>query len=59
MLKAMFIPFYQAGYKTVLLRNVLGWPKTQREMILSPGDEEVAFLKKHIQTKLVEIDTLF
>ena len=46
MLKAMFIRFYQVGYKTVLLRNVLGWPKTQREMVLSPNDEEVAFSEK-------------
>ena len=39
MLKAMFIRFYLVGYKTVLLRNVFGWPKTQ-------NDEEVASSKK-------------
>ena len=46
MLKAMFIRFYLAGYKTVLLRNVLDWPKTPMEMVSSPNDEEVASSKK-------------
>ena len=46
MLKAMFIRFYLVGYKTELLRNVLGWPKTQMEMVSSPNDEEVASSKK-------------
>ena len=46
MLKAMFIRFYLVGYKTVLLRNVFGWPKTQMEMVSSPNDEEVASSKK-------------
>ena len=59
MLKAMFIRFYLVGYKTELLRNVLGWPKTQMEMVSSPNDEEVASSKKHTETKLVEIDTPF
>ena len=45
MLKAMLIRF---DYKTVLLRNVPGWPKTQSEMVLSPNDEEVASSKKII-----------
>ena len=46
MLKAMFIRFYLVGYKTVLLRNVFGWPKTQMEMVSSPNDEEVASSKE-------------
>ena len=32
MSKVKFIRFYKVRYKTVLLQNVPGWPKTQREM---------------------------
>ena len=46
MLKAMFIRFYLVGYKTVLLRNVLGWSKTQMEMVSSTNYGEVASCKK-------------